>query len=215
MSQNFKTINKQAETQIVEKKSRFIANVCPVSSEDEARDFISKIKKKYFDARHNCFAYVINSKVIISRFNDDGEPSGTAGRPILDIISNLGIRNVVVVVTRYFGGILLGTGGLVKAYGKSAKEGLFAGEIVELLPYFKLSIKTDYNTSGKVQYEINNKNYFIKDTIYTDLVEFIIYVKDFETDNFIKDIINLTNSKSQIKKFDLEFIKNINGILQV
>lgn len=215
MEKRFKTINKQAEAQIVEKKSKFIASVSPVNSEIQAKEFITKIKKKYFDARHNCFAYIIDAPVPIERFNDDGEPSGTAGKPILEIISNYNVRNVVIVVTRYFGGILLGTGGLVKAYGKSAKEGLLKGEIVEMLPYFKINITTDYQLSGKVQYEINLKNHFIKDIIYTDLVKFILYVEDIKADEFIKNIINLTNSKANIEKSELEFIKTINGNLQI
>lgn len=212
---SFKTIDTQAEAQIIEKKSKFIANVCPVSSEDEAKQFIAQIKKKYFDARHNCFAYVIDGAVTIQRFSDDGEPSGTAGKPILDIIVNQDIKNVVIVVTRYFGGILLGTGGLVKAYGKSAKEGLIAGKIVQMLPYFKINIKIDYQLAGKVQYEINTNNYFIKDIVYTDLVEFIIYVDEKKAESFIKDIINLTNSKAIIEKSSLEFIKTINGNLEI
>ena len=144
MKNSYKTINQQAQAEIVEKKSRFIANVLPVSSEEEAINFINKIKKQYYDARHNCFAYIIGGNIPIIRFSDDGEPSGTAGKPILDVLLGENLENVVIVVTRYFGGTLLGTGGLVRAYGKSAKEGILLGKIVEMDTYTKFFISVDY-----------------------------------------------------------------------
>ncbi len=126
------------------KKSRFIANVVPVSSEEEAEEFIESMKKKYWDARHNCYAYIIGERGEIKRFSDDGEPGGTAGKPILEVLAGEGITNAAIVVTRYFGGTLLGTGGLVRAYGAAAKEGLSASAVINKIPGMRLSITTDY-----------------------------------------------------------------------
>ena len=146
-----KTVYAGGEGEIVEKKSRFIATVRPVSSEEEAVAFINEMKKKYWDARHNCSAFVIGDRQEISRCSDDGEPAQTAGRPMLDVLLKEEIHNVCVVVTRYFGGTLLGTGGLVRAYGHSAKEGLLAAGIAELVLYRKYSVLAAYSDSGKVQ----------------------------------------------------------------
>ncbi len=211
MQKSYKTINEQGQAEVIEKKSRFIANVLPVSSEQEAIDFINKIKKQYYDARHNCFAYVIGGNIPIMRFSDDGEPSGTAGKPILDVLLGEQLENIVVVVTRYFGGTLLGTGGLVRAYGKCAKEGILAGKIVEMDSYTKLFINVDYTLIGKIQYEITNSEHILVDTEYTDLVKFIVYVKNELVEDFIKNIINITNNNVEIEKENKYFLKVIDG----
>ncbi len=211
MQKSYKTINEQGQAEVIEKKSRFIANVLPVSSEQEAIDFINKIKKQYYDARHNCFAYVIGGNIPIMRFSDDGEPSGTAGKPILDVLLGEQLENIVVVVTRYFGGTLLGTGGLVRAYGKCAKEGILAGKIVEMDSYTKLFINVDYMLIGKIQYEITNSEHILVDTEYTDLVKFIVYVKNELVEDFIKNIINITNNNVEIEKENKYFLKVIDG----
>ena len=122
--QKYKILYKEGEAEISEKKSRFIAHIAPAQTEEEAQAFIEKIKKQYWDARHNCYAYIIGDKGQIQRFSDDGEPQGTAGKPILDIIAATGLVNCLIIVTRYFGGVLLGTGGLIRAYQASAKAGL-------------------------------------------------------------------------------------------
>ena len=140
------------EGEITEKKSHFIATVKPVQSEEEAVAFINETKKKYWDARHNCHAFVIGPNDEISRCSDDGEPSGTAGRPILEVLQGRGIHNVLVIVTRYFGGTLLGTGGLVRAYSQATQAGLAASRIMTRQSGRKLSIGTDYNGIGKMQY---------------------------------------------------------------
>lgn len=211
MKNSYKTINQQAQAEIVEKKSRFIANVLPVSSEEEAINFINKIKKQYYDARHNCFAYIIGGNIPIIRFSDDGEPSGTAGKPILDVLLGENLENVVIVVTRYFGGTLLGTGGLVRAYGKSAKEGILLGKIVEMDTYTKFFISVDYSLIGKIQYEITNSGHILIDTQYTDLVKFIVYVKSQLIEDFTKSIINITNNNVNINKENEYFLKIIDG----
>lgn len=211
MKKSFKTINQQSEAEIIEKKSRFIANVLPVSNEEQANNFISQIKKKYYDARHNCFAYVIGGDIPIIRFSDDGEPSGTAGKPILDVLLGEKIENAVIVVTRYFGGTLLGTGGLVRAYGKAAKEGILSAKIVEMDSYTQVSISVDYSLIGKIQYEISSNGHILADTEYLELVKFTVYVKLELVDDFIKNIINLTNNTANILKGEEYFLKVIDG----
>ncbi len=211
MKKSFKTINERAEAEIVEKKSRFIANVSPISSEEEATNFIAEIKKQHYNARHNCFAYVIGGDIPIVRFSDDGEPNGTAGKPILDVLLGEKIENAIIVVTRYFGGTLLGTGGLVRAYGKSAKEGILAGKIVQMDVYTKVFISVGYSLIGKIQYELSNNGHIIIDTEYTDLVKFSLYVKSELVDEFIKNIVNITNNVANINKENEYFLKLING----
>ena len=211
MKKSFKTIDKHSEIEIIEKKSRFIANVFPVSNEEEALNFISTIKKTYYNARHNCFAYVIGGDIPIIRFSDDGEPSGTAGKPILDVLLGEKIENALIIVTRYFGGTLLGTGGLVRAYGKAAKEGILAAKIVEMDIYNKIIISIDYSFIGKIQYEISNNGHILIDTEYLELVKFTVYVKRNLADDFIKNIINLTNNIANILKGEECFLKLIDG----
>ena len=146
-----KIIYTGGEGEIVEKKSRFIATLRPVQTEAEAIAFIGEMKKKYWDARHNCSAFVIGKNQEISRCSDDGEPSQTAGRPMLDVLLKEEIHNAAVVVTRYFGGVLLGTGGLVRAYQKAVQAGLNGSVILDIQPGQKLAVHTDYNGLGKIQ----------------------------------------------------------------
>ena len=147
-----KTVYVGNEAEIIEKKSRFIATVRPVKTEEEALAFIESMKKKYWNATHNCFAYVIGERSQVQRCSDDGEPSGTAGKPMLDVLLGEDIHDVVVVVTRYFGGTLLGTGGLVRAYGSSVKAGLEASTVIVKLHGAKICVKTDYTGLGMIQY---------------------------------------------------------------
>lgn len=158
------------EGELTEKKSRFIATVRPVESEEEALAFIAAMKKKYWDARHNCFAFVIGENNEIQRCSDDGEPQGTAGRPMLDVLLGEQVHNVAVVVTRYFGGVLLGTGGLVRAYSKAVQEGLQGSTIIEKQSGYLLKIRTDYNGIGKIQYLLGQRGLTITDSEYTDIV---------------------------------------------
>lgn len=138
--------------EIEEKKSRFIAHIYSVNSEEEAEQYIYKIKKKYWDARHNCYAYIIGDKGQVQRFSDDGEPQGTAGKPILDIINSSGLVNCLIIVTRYFGGVLLGTGGLIRAYQAASKDGLLNSDIAMVSDGITARIVTDYNAYGRLQY---------------------------------------------------------------
>ena len=147
-----KYVYRGGEGEIVEKKSRFIATVRPIETEEEALDFIGQMKKKYWNATHNCFAYVAGEHYELQRCSDDGEPQGTAGRPMLDVLLGEGIHNAAVVVTRYFGGTLLGTGGLVRAYSKAVQEGLRYSVVIDKEEGFLLKIGTDYTGIGKIQY---------------------------------------------------------------
>ena len=150
--EQYKTVLEGGTGEIVEKKSRFIATVRPVKNEEEALAFLEEMRKKYWDARHNCYAYSIGKNREFTRCSDDGEPSGTAGRPMLDVILGEDIYNVAVVVTRYFGGVLLGTGGLVRAYSKAVQEGLAGSLVIEKKKGISLKVTTDYTGIGKIQY---------------------------------------------------------------
>ena len=166
------------EEELIEKKSRFIATVKPVDSEEEALEFIAAIKKKYWNARHNCFAFVIGERQEIQRCIDDGEPQGTAGRPMLDVLLGEDVHNAAVVVTRYFGGILLGTGGLVRAYSRSVQLGLEASTIIEKIKGSRITIQTDYNGVGKLQYLLGQRGIPIVDSQYTDVVKLELLVEE-------------------------------------
>ena len=156
--------------EIVEKKSRFIATLEKIETEEEALSFIARIKKQYWDARHNCYAFVAGRSHELQRCSDDGEPNGTAGRPMLDVLLREDIHNLAVVVTRYFGGTLLGTGGLVRAYQKAVQEGLRNSIVVEKIQGRALGIDTDYNGIGKIQYILAQREIAVVDTVYTDQV---------------------------------------------
>lgn len=161
---------------MIEKKSRFLASAEPVKSEEEAQALLERARKKYWDASHNCYAYIIGTNSDTQRYSDDGEPGGTAGRPILDVLNGQGLTNVLVVVTRYFGGTLLGTGGLVRAYSKAAQAALNASVIIEKLQGFRLVIRTDYNGVGKIQYILGQQGIPTVDSQYTDSVLLTVLV---------------------------------------
>ena len=198
MLPEYRTIYQGGEDEIVEKKSRFIATVIPVESEEEALEFIEKTKKKYWDARHNCSAFVIGDRQELSRCSDDGEPAQTAGRPMLDVLLKEDIHNVAVVVTRYFGGVLLGTGGLVRAYQKSVQEGLAASVIIDKKEGRRLSVGTDYTGLGKLQYLIAQNGLTLIDTVYTEKVELLLMVPSGMQEQTEKEIIEATNGKADL-----------------
>lgn len=199
MSANgYKIVYKGGEGEIVEKKSRFIAYVKPVDSEEEASAFIEEIKKKNWDAKHNCAAAVVGKNNEFTRCNDDGEPAGTAGKPMLEVLLGEGIHNVAVVVTRYFGGILLGTGGLVRAYQAAVKAGLEAATVVEKCEGQRFILTTDYNGIGKIQYIIGNAGVYTLDTRYTDNVEVEVVVPTEEVKSFVDKITEATAGRTDI-----------------
>ena len=185
-----------------EKKSVFIANVAPVQTEEEALAFIETMKKKYWDARHNCYAYVLGDKAQIMRFSDDGEPSGTAGKPILEVLLGMEVRNLIVVVTRYFGGTLLGTGGLVRAYTQATKAGMEASSVATMIYGICLKITTDYNGIGKIQYIMGLRKIMIEEPEYTDVVSMKVKVPYEEEESIRKEITEATAGKAQIEKVE-------------
>lgn len=189
-------VESPGNSEIIEKKSRFIAHVFPIESEQQALDYIEKIKKKYWDARHNCFAFVVGKNNEIQRFSDDGEPQGTAGKPILEVLINKNIRNTLIVVTRYFGGTLLGTGGLVRAYGLSAKTGLENAEVKRVCAGIKMDVIADYNSMGKIKYIIGQMGINPDDEQYTEKVTITVTIKDSECQQLKTKITDATGGKA-------------------
>lgn len=175
MSNNFKTIQEQYEAEVIEKKSKFIANIFYIENKEQAEEIIKQTEKKYFDARHNCYAYiVIENKNKLEKCSDNGEPSGTAGPPILNILKKNELANVLIIVTRYFGGILLGTGGLVRAYSEATTKVLQKAVIINKKLGEQLKIIVEYKEIEKLKYYCKKQNIRITDEKYTDNVEFII-----------------------------------------
>lgn len=194
----YKTVYQGNEAEIVEKKSRFIATVEPIATEEAAAEFIERMKKKYWDARHNCFAYVLGENHELKRYSDDGEPGGTAGKPILDVLLGEDIHNTVVVVTRYFGGTLLGTGGLVRAYQGVAKAGIEASVVITKQRGRMLEVSTDYTGLGKIQYILGQRGFHISDTEYTDRVKLTVLIP-LEEEGVVRDeITEGTNGQATI-----------------
>lgn len=190
----YKTVHDFGQDEVIIDKSTFIGYAKPVKTEEEAIAFVNEIKKKHKDATHNVWAYTIGQNMNIQRYSDDGEPQGTAGIPTLEVIKKEDLRDVVVVVTRYFGGIKLGAGGLVRAYTKGAKIGLEAAKIIEKVMFREVKVKIDYNQLGKVQNEIMNMNYIIKDTIYSDTVEIIVYSRVEDVERLTSRMIDITSA---------------------
>lgn len=187
--------------EIIEKKSRFIGYTASVATEEEANVFIESIRKKHYDARHNCYAYSIGTgSQPLLRFSDDGEPQGTAGKPILEVIQGSGIRNICIVVTRYFGGTLLGTGGLVRAYTDAAKAGIAASTVRLKRQLIECELPMEYTDLGKIQYLIANTDAEIMDTIYTDkvLLKVRVYAPAYE--QFVKAVTEATGAKVPVEK---------------
>lgn len=192
-------VYKGGQGEITEKKSRFIATVRPVESEDEAVRFINETKKKYWDARHNCSAFVIGKRQELTRCSDDGEPAGTAGRPMLDVLLKENIHNAAVVVTRYFGGVLLGTGGLVRAYQQATKAGLSASEIIEKKEGAVLFIRTDYTGIGRLQYLLAQEKITVMDTAYEADVLVKAVIPENDKKRIEKTIIEQTNGTAKLE----------------
>ena len=190
------------EGEIVEKKSRFIGQIAPVETEEEAYAFIERIRKKHYDARHNCFAFSVGESMPTLRFSDYGEPQGTAGKPMLEIIQNSGIHNLCVVVTRYFGGTLLGTGGLVRAYTQATKAALDNCTTKLMQRLIPVEIRTNYTDMGKVQYILNTNEIHISDTVYADDVLFLAELPVGCSDRILKEITEGTGARAEIETKD-------------
>ena len=215
MLSEYKAVYQGGEGEIVEKKSRFIATVIPAGSEEEVLAFIESIRKKYWDARHHCFAYVIGERNELQRCSDDGEPSGTAGKPMLEVLLGEEIHNVAVVVTRYFGGTLLGTGGLVRAYSAATKQGLASSVIITKILGVKLCISTDYTGLGKIQYILGQRGLQILDSVYTDKVELEALIPEDELAAVKAEITEGTNGQAVMHEGVFCYFANIDGTVQV
>lgn len=185
MIDRYRTIKNYTEFELTEKKSKFIAAASSVGTVDEAQIFIDNIRKINYNATHNCFAFKTGTDKETTRYSDDGEPSGTAGLPILNAINSAGLSNVVVVVTRYFGGTLLGTGGLIRAYGETARQCLQNAEIIEKILYSVVKVGVDYGLSGKMRYEVLKLGHYIYNTVYTADVEYTVLVEAAKVQAFL------------------------------
>lgn len=210
-----KIVYQGGEAEIVEKKSRFIANVMPIESEEEALAYLESIRKKHWNARHHCFAYVIGERNELARCSDDGEPQGTAGKPMLDVIFGAEVHNVIVVVTRYFGGTLLGTGGLVRAYSLATKEGLASTTIITKIWGVNLKIGTDYTGLGKIQYILGQRGIQIINTEYTDVVSMEALISSEEIQAVQAEIIEGTNGKAELEITKECYFAQIDGKNQI
>ena len=209
MLHRYNTVKGYGENEINIERSRFIAYVNRVESEEEAKAFIEDIKKKHWDANHNCSAYMIGENDLIQKANDDGEPSGTAGVPMLEVLKKRGLKDTVVVVTRYFGGIKLGAGGLIRAYGKSVSEGLNATGVVERKLMRIMKTKIDYTWLGKVENEVRSSHYQLRDIHYLDAVEVEVYVEEASKDSFIDWMTELTNGQGEITEGEVEYLETL------
>ena len=183
--------------ELTEKKSRFIAQTFPVHSEDETLERLAEVRRQHWDARHHCWAYVIGDRHQLQRCSDDGEPQGTAGRPMLDVLLGEDVHDAMVIVTRYFGGVLLGTGGLVRAYSSAASEGLKQSVILDRISGSRLTIRTDYTGIGKIQYLLAQRGIVTENSRYTDLVELDVLVAEQDRDGLIRDLTECTSGGAQ------------------
>ena len=198
--ESYQTVYRGGMGEIIEKKSRFIAEVYPIESEEQAAQILEETRKKYWDARHHCWAYVLGRNPAAERMSDDGEPAGTAGKPILEVIRGRKLTDVLVIVTRYFGGTLLGTGGLVRAYSKSVQAGLAASTVLEKKKGFLLAMETDYSGIGKIQYLLGQRGLLITDSQYTDKVTVETLVPQEELVSVKEEITEGTNGKTVFAK---------------
>ncbi len=204
----YKIIEYGGEGEIVEKKSRFIAHVQATETEEEAVSFIESEKKRYWDARHHCYAYILGEQGQTVRYSDDGEPSGTAGRPILEVLTASGIRGLTLVVTRYFGGTLLGTGGLVRAYTQAAQAGLADSRVAVMRYGHRITVETDYNGIGKIQYLLGQRGIPIEESVYTQQVSIRFQVPYEEKEKLIKDITEATAGTARVDFSDPFYYKS-------
>lgn len=194
----YNTVLKEACSELIEKKSRFICSVKPVVNESDALNFISKVSNKYKDASHNVFAYIIAGNVEIQRASDDGEPQGTAGIPVLEVIKREELTNICVIVTRYFGGILLGASGLVRAYSSGARQGIIAAQKCRMCAYYNASLTVGYPLLGKIQNSMLSLGNVITNIEYTDSVNIVIKIKYNKIDNTNKIIQELTCGETKL-----------------
>lgn len=205
MNGYYKTVKSHECEEMIERKSRFIGHCRPVKTQDEAIDFINEIKALHRQATHNVYAYILREDNIM-RYSDDGEPAGTAGVPVLEVIKKEGLTDICVVVTRYFGGVLLGAGGLVRAYGKSAKLGIDAAGRIEMLPCDMFVVRCDYGVYGKLEYAINTNGLILKDTAFENDVCLTVGVIQGSGVDFVKIVNDLSGGTAAISEITGEYI---------
>ena len=208
MNNKYLTIQQSTVAEYEINKSRFIAYLERIATENEAIEFIGKIKNKHWDARHNCSAYIIGEKANFQKADDDGEPSGTAGKPMLEVLKKNGLTDVVVVVTRYFGGIKLGAGGLIRAYGTSVTNAISATQIVEKVLFSRLAVTIDYTLLGTLENNLHLSKYIIESKEFTDKVTLNILVPKTTVSSVKEAIINWTSSHCSITQLN-EFFYEI------
>lgn len=207
MRQNYLTVQGYGESEIIISKSRFLTYVSRAETEEEALAFIDVIKKKHPQATHNCSCYLVGEHDNIQKANDDGEPSGTAGVPMLEVLKKQQLKDTVVVVTRYFGGIKLGGGGLIRAYSKATSEGITAATVVERVMHALMKVSVDYTWLGKIENEVRSSHYPLHNIDYLDIVDVFIYVKKEEVETFSKWIMELTNGQAKIDIHTEQFLE--------
>lgn len=207
MLASYQTVKETGSHEIIIQKSRFIAHFNRVQTEEEAQSYIEKIKKEHWNANHNCSAYLIGERDEIQKANDDGEPSGTAGVPMLEVLKKRQLKDTVVVVTRYFGGIKLGAGGLIRAYGGAVSEGLNAIGVVERSLMNIVHTEIDYHWLGKVEHALRESSYRMKGTEYVEKVDVQTYVPVGEVDTFIEWMTNLTNGQAEVRIGDKAYLE--------
>lgn len=211
-----KKIIKNGQGEYIEKKSKFIAHIFNVESEQQAAAIIAEAKKKYWDARHNCYAYILGNKGEIQRFSDDGEPSGTAGKPILEVLSGNECSNCLCIVTRYFGGVLLGTGGLIRAYTSASKEALddcLTGELVEGVHAY---LDADYNYVGKIQHLCIQHDITVVSTEYSDNVIFELMMEKQVLQKFEKTLTEMSSGRIGLREIkEVKMYRDGRGILSL
>jgi uncharacterized YigZ family protein len=211
MAKDYKTLLQYAQAEEIINKSKFIGYTKPVNTEQEAIEFIEKIKKQHWNATHNVPVYVIGENNEIQRYSDDGEPSGTAGVPILEMLKKEEIKNVVIVVTRYFGGIKLGTGGLVRAYTSAAKLAIKDAKVVKKAINDVYLFRIDYTLHGKIQNELMNGEYIIKDTVYDDKVNIYVYCSPSESEKLVNKITDISSGTAMIEEKDQVYLTIYDG----
>jgi uncharacterized YigZ family protein len=209
MRANYRTVKGYGESEYIIQRSRFITFVMRVETEEEALDFINNIKKMHHTATHNCSAYMIGEHDDIQKANDDGEPSGTAGVPILEVIKKQKLKDTAIVVTRYYGGIKLGGGGLIRAYGRAASDGIAAAGIVECKLHYLMKVTVEYTWLGKVENEVRQSTYILDDISYMEDVDIFLYVPVEDEDVFLLWMNEITNGQAKISSVTTKFLEFI------
>lgn len=207
MLESYYTVKTEGSEEITIQKSRFIGYIRRCETEEAAQAFIQEIKKKHHDANHNCSAYMIGENDLIQKANDDGEPSGTAGVPMLEVLKKKGLKDTAVVVTRYFGGTKLGAGGLIRAYSTTTSAAIRATGIVKRQLMQEMRVTVDYKLLGKLENTLRNSNYLLKEIKYLENVEFIIYVESGQEESFSQWIIDLTSDQAKIEQGDRSYME--------